>query len=80
MVNIITLAVLAALLFYAHRTGMTRVAAGQMFGGVCTGIAAHYPRHLNVPIVRVLVVLLALLTHGCGVLLYILLCLTLQKR
>jgi len=45
-----------------------RIREGQMISGVCTGLAAYF--NIDVTLVRILFVLLTILTHGVGILIY----------
>ncbi|HMW91128.1 MAG TPA: PspC domain-containing protein [Candidatus Obscuribacter sp.] len=73
-----TVIILAVILILANKSGIRRGAHGnEVFGGVCFGIARHFG--LTPALVRVLTVLFALVSGGGVVLLYILLCLVLNK-
>lgn len=64
------------------KTGATpkrlyRIFEGKMFAGVCTGLAAYF--NVDVVLVRVIFVLLVLVSHGFGVLVYVVLMIVMPK-
>jgi phage shock protein C len=78
MGSIITIIVLAAILIAAHKDGVFKSASNTVLGGVCAGIAQRYS--MNIALVRVLAVLLALVTGGFVVVLYLLMWVSLPRR
>jgi phage shock protein PspC (stress-responsive transcriptional regulator) len=50
---------------------------GAMFGGVCTGLAAYF--NADVTLVRIIFVIVSILTHGLGLLVYLVMMLVVPK-
>lgn len=78
MSTIITIIVLAAILIAAHKDGNFKSSSNSVIGGVCGGIAQRYS--MSPALVRVLAVLLAIVTGGFVVALYLLMWVSLPRR
>jgi phage shock protein PspC (stress-responsive transcriptional regulator) len=62
---------------WPHNKRLYRIREGQVIAGVCNGLAAYF--NVDVTLVRILFVLFTFLTHGFGILVYILMMLIVPR-